>query len=121
MRDHTDPFRFAERRVHGRDEEGTDEVVTIWIDRRDGALWQVGRASDLHLRDNPEPRTTDTVFEGFEMLDALEAANNALEADVVACSDSEERNAAVRAFTETELREKLERWFFDRERARREA
>jgi hypothetical protein len=116
MRDHTDPFRFAERRVRGRDEQGTEEVVTIWVDRCDGALWRVGRATDLHLRDNPEPRTTDTVFEGFEMSDALEAANNALEEDVVACEESADRNTGVRPFTETELRERLERWYFDRER-----
>ena len=113
MRDHIDHFRFAERVVRGRDENGDDETVTLWIDRRAGALWQVGRASNLHLRENPEPRPEDTLFEGFEMTDALEAANNALEADVVASEGTDDHNDDVHAFSERELREKLERWFFD--------
>ena len=115
MRDHTDPFRFAERTVRGRDENGVEESITIWIDRRDGALWSVGRASDLHLRENPSPRPEDVVFEGYELEDALQAANDALEEDVVASEDTDaaEDNRRVHAFTERELREKLERWFFD--------
>ena len=47
----------------------------IWIERRPGALWAVGRAIDLGNRRIPQPRPDDYVFEGYELGDALAAAN----------------------------------------------
>ncbi|HVI35692.1 MAG TPA: hypothetical protein VM684_05645, partial [Gaiellales bacterium] len=55
----------------------------------------------------------DYVFEGFEMGDALEAANEALQADLDVSRD-EGRSQSVERFQERELLEPLERWFFGR-------
>ena len=46
------------------------------------------------------------------MGDALEAANEALAADLEV-SRADGLNEAVRPFAEEELKAKLERWFFD--------
>lgn len=111
---HANGNRYAERVVVGRDDRGDAERVTIWIDRLEGGVWSVGRAVNLHLRENEDPRPEDIVFEGYEMADALQAANEALEADVEASADVDDgRNDGVRPFTEGELKRKLERWFFD--------
>ena len=42
----------------------------LWIERRPGALWEVGRAVNPHALDG-EPRH-DWLFEGYELDDALE-------------------------------------------------
>jgi hypothetical protein len=103
--------RFAERVVHGIGEDGTREEIVIWIERRQGALWAVGRAIDPKNRAVPEPRPDDYVFEGYEMGDALEAANNALSDDVeVSAEDGVDER--VQPFSEEELLKPLERWFF---------
>jgi hypothetical protein len=106
-------IRFAERRVRGRDDRGAEEHVSIWVERKPGALWSVGRAINVAERENPRPRPEDILFEGYEMGDALRAANEALESDLAASADNDDRNGDLRPFTETELRERLERWFFD--------
>ena len=54
----------------------------MWIERKPGAVWAVGRAVNPQHRASGEPRNDDYVFEGFELDDALEAANDALEDDV---------------------------------------
>src|SRR5512133_1464311 len=72
---------FAQRSVQGVGEDGAAERVTIWIERKPGAVWAVGRAVDLAQRTNGAIRDDDYVFEGFEMGDALEAANEALASD----------------------------------------
>jgi hypothetical protein len=111
---HANGNRYAERAVVGRDDRGEVERVTIWIDRREGGVWFVGRAVNLEERDCEEPRREDALFEGYEMQDAVLAANNALESDVEASADVDDgRNDGVQPFTETELKRKLERWFFD--------
>jgi hypothetical protein len=111
---HANGNRYAERVVDSRDDRGEAERVTIWIDRREGGVWCVGRAVNIALRETDEPRPEDTIFEGYEMADALLAANEALEADVEASADVDDgRNDGVRPFTESELKRKLERWFFD--------
>ena len=53
----------------------------IWIERRPGAVWAVGRAVNPQLRDSDEPRPDDLVFEGFELEDALDRERG-LEDDV---------------------------------------
>jgi hypothetical protein len=53
------------------------------------------------------------VFEGYEMGDALEAANHALSADLDV-SREEGRPQSVEPFHDQELLEPLERWFFGR-------
>jgi hypothetical protein len=104
-------MRFAARTVQGLGEDGGREEILIWIERRPGALWAVGRAIDIGNRQTPQPRADDYVFEGYEMGDALAAANNALRDDL-AVSAEEGLGAGVSPFAEDELLKPLERWFF---------
>jgi hypothetical protein len=107
--------RFADRSVRGVADDGNDQAITIWIERREGAVWAVGRAVDLGQRSDGAVRGDDYVFEGFEMGDAIDAANQALRSDLDV-SDDEGRPQEVAPFAERELLEPLERWFFGRER-----
>jgi hypothetical protein len=104
-------MRFAERILHGIGEDGSREEIVIWIERQPGALWAVGRAIDPRNRSIPQPRSDDYVFEGYEMGDALEAANNALRDDLVVSAE-EGLNEEVAEFRDEELLKPLERWFF---------
>lgn len=105
--------RCAERELHGIDDEGARERIVIWIERRHDARWAVGRAVNPELRESPEPRESDYVFTGYELDDALEAANGTLDDDVRVSEELgvEER---VRPFRRDELTEVLERSFFGR-------
>ena len=107
--DHSD--WFARRTVRGIGDDGAGEVVTLWIERRAGAVWAVGRAVGLTERADGAVRGDDYVFEGFEMGDALVAANEALRSDLaVSATDGVQQD--VPEFSEAELRVPLERWFF---------
>ena len=102
---------FAQRSVQGVGEDGAAERITIWIERKPGAVWAVGRAVDLAQRTNGAIRDDDYVFEGFEMGDALAAANEALASDLdLAQADGREQE--VEPFSDAELLQPLERWFF---------
>ena len=103
--------RYAERLLVGVDDVGEEERIAIWIERRPGAVWAVGRAVNPQLRESDETRPEDLIFEGYELGDALEAANNALSDDLEVSADDgvEER---VNRFNEEELLKPLERWFF---------
>jgi hypothetical protein len=105
--------RFAERVLHGVDDAGADERIVIWVERRAGALWAVGRAVNPQHRPSDEPRRDDYVFEGYELEDALEAANTTLEDDV-SVLEQDGNNERVRPFKRDELLKPLERWFFGR-------
>ena len=105
--------RFAEREVRGVDDRGEAERVVIWIERLPGALWAVGRAVNPQYRRSDEARRDDYVFQGYELADALEAANAALEDDV-RVSEQDGTDAKVRPFVREELLRPLERWFFGR-------
>lgn len=104
-------MRFAERILHGIGEDGRREEIVIWIERQPGALWAVGRAIDPRNRSIPQPRQDDYLFAGYEMGDALEAANNALRDDLVVSAE-EGLNEHVAEFRDDELLKPLERWFF---------
>jgi hypothetical protein len=102
---------FAERVLEGVDDLGVSERVVIWIERKPGALWAVGRAINPQHRDSEESRTDDYVFEGYELEDALECANAALEDDArVSAQDG--KMGTVDPFAREELLKPLERWFF---------
>ena len=105
--------RFAEREVHGVDDRGEAERIVIWIERKEGGMWGVGRAVNPQHRPSDEPRAHDYVFEGYELQDALDAANEALEDDV---SVAEGDGSTVRQapFRRSEILGPLERWFFGR-------
>jgi hypothetical protein len=105
--------RFAERVVEGRDDTGIAERIEIWIERKEGGVWAVGRAVNPQHRPTDEPRPDDYLFEGYELQDALDAANAALEDDV---SVSEGDGSEVRQspFRRNEVLGPLERWFFGR-------
>ncbi len=105
--------RFAERELRGVDDQGAEERVVIWIERRPGALWAVGRAVNPQLRPTDAPRPDDWIFQGYELEDALEAANGALEDDVTVL-ERDGMSARVKPFTRSELLKPLERWFFGR-------
>jgi hypothetical protein len=105
--------RFAEREIHGVDDRGEAERVVIWIERLPGALWAVGRAVNPQYRPSDEARRDDYVFQGYELADALEAANAALEDDV-RVSEQDGHEEKVRPFVREELLRPLERWFFGR-------
>jgi len=105
--------RFAEREVHGVDDRGEAERIVIWIERLPGATWAVGRAVNPQHRPSDEARSDDYLFQGFELSDALVAANEALEDDAVV-SEQDGSGAKVRPFVREELLGPLERWFFGR-------
>jgi hypothetical protein len=105
--------RYAERVLVGVDDAGQEERIVFWIERRPGALWAVGRAVNPHLRDSDEPRPEDVIFEGYELGDALEHGNEALEDDVEVL-EKDGVSADARPFTRKEVLPLLERWFFNR-------
>jgi hypothetical protein len=105
--------RYAERTLVGVDDVGDEERIAIWIERRAGAVWVVGRVVNPHLRELDEPRPEDVIFDGYELEDALEHANEALEDDVMVL-EGDGLPADVRPFTRKEVLPLLERWFFNR-------
>jgi hypothetical protein len=105
--------RFAERIVEGRDDGGGAERVVIWIERRPGALWAVGRQVNPQHRESANPRVDDYVWEGFELDDCLECANGVLEDDAVV-SEADGGSTKIKPFRREELLEPLEKFFFGR-------
>jgi len=105
--------RFAERVVEGIDDRGTSERVVIWIERRAGAVWAVGRQVNPQHRETESPRPDDYVWEGHELDDCLEAANATLEDDAVV-SETDRTGGKVRPFRREELLAPLEKLFFGR-------
>jgi hypothetical protein len=103
--------RFAERVLHGVDDAGAVEHVVLWIERKPGAVWAVGRAVNPQHRASDAPRPDDYVFEGYELDDCLEAANAALEDDVRVLED-DGMGDKVMPFKRDELLKPLEQWFF---------
>ena len=113
MRRKSSDGRCAERVLRGFDDAGREERIVIWLERRKGAMWAVGRAVNPQHRQSDEPHRDDWLFEGHELSDALDAANDALEDDarVLEEDGSTER---VRPFTRKEVLPILERFFFGR-------
>ena len=114
MRRRTSSGRFAERVLNGVDDAGGEERVVIWIERKPGAVWAVGRAVNPQHRSSDDPRPDDWLFEGYELDDALERANDALEDDVSVLERDGGDLHSVRPFTRKEVLPLLERWFFGR-------
>ena len=113
MRRSSTAGRFAERVVESFDDAGAPERVVIWIERKAGGVWAVGRAVNPQNRPSDEPRPSDYVFEGYELQDALDNANAVLEDDVTV-SEQDGRSAKTLPFKRSELLGPLERWFFGR-------
>jgi len=113
MRRNTSAGRCAERELRGVDDAGREERVVIWIERKAGALWAVGRAVNAQHRPSGEPWQDDYLFEGYELGDALDAANGALEDDVRVLED-DGVGGLVKPFTRKEVIPVLERFFFGR-------
>jgi hypothetical protein len=105
--------RFAERELRGLDESGAAERIVIWIERKSGGVWAVGRVVNPQHRRSDEPRPEDYLFDGYELDDALRVANECLEDDLDV-SERDGRGDRVRPFTRNELLRPLERWFFNR-------
>jgi hypothetical protein len=104
--------RFAEREVHGFDDQGAPERIVVWIERRTDGSWAVGRAVNPEHRPSDEPRRDDYVFEGWELEDALTQANEILEDDVTV-SEGDGMPERVQPFLKEDLLKSLERWFFE--------
>jgi hypothetical protein len=102
--------RFAERVLHGVGDDGARQEIVIWIERRPGGLWAVGRAIDPRNR-SAAALPEDYLFDGYELSDALDVANGALHDDL-AVSVGEGVNENVREFEQDDLLKPLERWFF---------
>jgi hypothetical protein len=113
MRRRSREGRYAERTLVGVDDVGAEERIAIWIERRAGAVWVVGRVVNPQLRESDEPRPEDVIFEGYELEDALDRANDALEDDV-SVLEGDGLVADDRPFTRKEVLPLLERWFFNR-------
>jgi hypothetical protein len=113
MRRRSTEGRFAERVLQGFDDAGAEERIVLWIERRPGALWAVGRAVNPQHRSSEESRPDDFIFEGYELEDALENANAALRDDL-SVSEDDGRPQSLEPFTRDELIRPLERWFFGR-------
>jgi hypothetical protein len=109
----SDRGRFAERVLHGVDDAGREERIAIWIERKPGALWAVGRVVNPHLRNGNASKRSDYLFEGYELDDALEHANAALEDDLTV-SERDGRAEHCKPFTRDECLKPLEAWFFGR-------
>jgi len=103
--------RYAERVLNCVDDGGAPERIVLWIERKEGGVWAVGRAVNPQHRASDVPRPDDYLFEGYELEDALEVANAALEDDV---SVFEQDGGAGRVvpFTRKEIVPHLERLFF---------
>jgi hypothetical protein len=99
--------------LRGFDDAGREERIVIWIERKEGALWAVGRAVNQQHRPSDEPRREDWLFEGYELGDALQAANEALEDDVQVL-EQDGASDRVKPFTRKEVLPMLERFFFGR-------
>jgi hypothetical protein len=104
--------RYAERVLDGVDDGGAPERIVLWVERKEGGLWAVGRAVNPQHRASAEPRADDYVFEGYELDDALEAANAALEDDVNVLEQDGGGAGRVSPFTRKEIVPHLERLFF---------
>ena len=113
MRARTADSRCAERTLSGFDDAGREERIVIWIERRPGATWAVGRTVNPQHRSSHEPRHDDWIFEGHELGDALDAANEALEDDVRVL-EQDGTTDKVQPFTRGEVLPVLERYFFGR-------
>ena len=103
--------RFAERVIEGFDDGGSAERIVLWIERKEGGLWAVGRAVNPQHRSSDEPRKDDYVFEGYELQDVLDHANEALEDDA-SVAEGDGSTVKVQPFKRAEIIEPLERWFF---------
>ena len=93
MRRRSREGRYAERTLVGVDDVGEEERIAIWIERRAGAVWVVGRVVNPQLRESDEPIS-------------LQNADVVLEGDGLVADD--------RPFTRKEVLPLLERWFFNR-------
>jgi hypothetical protein len=101
--------------LRGFDDAGAQEQIVIWVERKPGALWAVGRAVNPQHRPTDEARAGDYLFEGYELEDALEAGNAALEDDVQVLEEDGRGNVArVPPFTRKDVLPVLERFFFGR-------
>jgi hypothetical protein len=106
--------RYAERVLRGFDDGGAEEQVVIWIERKEGGVWAVGRIVNPQHRRTNEPRRDDYLFEGYELDDALEQANATLDSDL-SVSQQDGVDAAAQPFERDECLRPLERWFFGRQ------
>ena len=104
-------MRFAQRVPPGLGDDGSPQETIVWIERRAGALWAVGRMADSRSRQAAAPHPGDYVFESGQLEDALAAANGTLR-DELAIARAAGVETDVEPFTDGELVGPLYRWMF---------
>jgi hypothetical protein len=102
--------RYAERVLDGFDDNGNAEQTVLAIDRGDDGIWVVTRAVNPGLRSTDEPAADDQIIASYELDEALDRANEALEDDVRVLEE-EGLEVRVPPFTRKEILPRLERWF----------
>jgi hypothetical protein len=105
-------YAVRELPIPDTDERGIESVL-IWVERREDSAWAVGRADDVAQREFAAPRPSDFVFEGFELDDALQAANDVLE-DEWQAAELDGMHPDVKPITRREVEEPLNEWFWGR-------
>ena len=65
--------RFAERVIEGVDDAGSSERIVVWIERKEGGVWAVGRAVNPQHRQSVESRPDDYVFQRKAEIEGLNA------------------------------------------------
>ena len=108
------PGASPERLLHGVGVDGSREEAMIWIERRTGPTWAVGRAIDFRNCSIPEPRDDDYVFEAMRWVTPSRPRTTRWPMDLVVSSE-EGIDESVPRFTEEDLLKPLERWFFGHE------
>lgn len=104
----TPPEAYAERVLEGFDDGGGIERIAFSINRADGGVWVVRRM--VSPGGGSAEGRTEEIFSGYELDDALEHANEALEDDVRVL-EGEGQEIRVAPFTRKEILPRLERWF----------
>ena len=84
----------------------------VWIERKEGGVWAVGRAVNPQHRPSDEPRPDDYVFEGYELQDALTPRTR--RSRTTSGLRGGRADARILPFKRAEVLGPLERWFFGR-------
>ena len=78
--------RYAERVLVGVDDVGEEERIVLWIERRPGAVWAVGRAVNPQLRESDEPRPGGRDLRGVRARGRARARERGARGRRAACS-----------------------------------
>ena len=98
--------RYAERVLVGVDDIGDEERIVLWIERRPGAVWVVGRAVNPQLRESDEPRRAGPLVERLDVCEDLLELVPARVEEIRRQRPEHERVVGVRAVAEADPHER---------------